>query len=90
MLKDETKVQFAKKFINQLTLKSNGTKLEFLNQEHGSRQGFSFSNRNFSVENDNRPASYSWAYQVRQSDSNYELRQDKSLDWFFYDWDQNE
>jgi hypothetical protein len=26
---------------------------------------------------------------VAKGDANYDMRQDKTLDWFFYDWDQN-
>ena len=36
------------------------------------------------------PDSYWWAYKVSANDAkNYNDRQDKTLDYFFYDWDQN-
>ncbi len=30
---------------------------------------------------------FNWAYEVFEYDPNYEERQDKKLNWFFYDWD---
>ena len=33
---------------------------------------------------------FNWAYEVTTNDANYNDRRDKNLDWFLYDWDQNE
>lgn len=30
---------------------------------------------------------YNWAYETTPGDSNYNERQDKTLNWWFYDWD---
>ena len=40
--------------------------------------------------NYNVAVNYQWAYKVNSSDKNYSQRQDKSLDYFFYDSDSNE
>jgi|LauGreDrversion4_2_1035121.scaffolds.fasta_scaffold107246_2 hypothetical protein len=32
---------------------------------------------------------FAWAYSVAKGDANYNMRQDLTIDWFFYDWDQN-
>ena len=40
--------------------------------------------------NYNVAVDYQWAYKVSSSDKNYSQRQDKSLDYYFYDSDSNE
>ena len=37
--------------------------------------------------NYNVAVDYQWAYKVNSSDKNYSQRQDKSLDYYFYDSD---
>lgn len=32
---------------------------------------------------------FAWAYSVAKRDANYNMRQDPTIEWFFYDWDQN-
>jgi hypothetical protein len=42
------------------------------------------------VKQDSEADPYSWAYKISANDNKYyNERQDKSLDYFFYDWDQN-